>query len=459
MPIFSHKFNLNLATLIAFATSSAFAAEPSSGGKVEVASVQAEIDALKAKVASLEQKIQPVARAEATANSEKGFTLVSSDAQTSIRLRGLLQVDTRWFNDTNIENDAILIRRARLGLEGKFAETTQYQIIGEFAGTSATLLDANVILTYAPELQLELGRFKTPVGLEQLQGDSSTLFFTERSVVSQLVPNRDIGVQLGGALFGGVVNYAVGLFDGTMDGGNNVTQTDYNDSKDIAARVIISPWVKEKDSWLAGLSFGVAGTVGSQNASSPLTSGYKSDGQQIIYAYNSGTVANGSVSRLTPQLSYYNGSFGLLAEYVTSRAEVKRNSVLGTLTHEAWQVEVGYVLTGEKARYTGVVPATEFDRAKGTIGAVEVVARVASIKFDNNSFVNGATTGFVNPATSAQSANTWGLGVNWYLNKFYRFSLDYEYTTFGLYPGATATSNSVISQPEHVVFTRYQFSF
>ena len=250
------KTPIALAALVAFVSANVLAAE---AGDL---TLQQQVDALKAQVAALQKQVQPLTQAEATsvqasANADKGFALVSPDSQNSIRLRGLLQVDTRWFFDKTLDNDTITIRRARLGIDGKFAETTQYQLIGEFAGTSATLLDANIITTYSKELQLELGRFKTPIGLEQLQGDSSSLFFTERSVVSQLIPNRDIGVQLGGKLFDGRISYAFGVFDGTFDGGNNTTQSDNNDSKDIAGRIMFSPWVNDKDSFFQGLSFRV----------------------------------------------------------------------------------------------------------------------------------------------------------------------------------------------------------
>ncbi len=442
---------LPLAALLAFAS-----AAPAPAADL---TVQEQIDALKARIAELDAKVRPLQRAETTAGGEKGFALVSADESTSLRLRGLLQVDSRWFFDKNIDNDAFVIRRARLGLEGKFAGTTEYQLIGEFASSSATLLDANVTASYSPEFQLKLGRFKTPVGLEQLQGDSSTLFFAERSAVSQLLPNRDIGAQLGGVLFDGRVTYAVGVFNGTVDGGNNATQLDSNDGKDFAGRVMLSPWIKDAESVLKGLSFGLGGSYGLQDASGALTSGYKSDGQQTIFAYNSGTYANGKVSRLSPQLSYYNGSFGLFAEYAVSSADVKRGNAVGNLRHHAWQLEGGYVLTGEKAAYNGVVPANDFDRAGGTWGAVEIVGRLSAIRFADQAFVNGGSTGFADPTKSARSADTLGIGVNWYLNRLYRFSVDFEYTRFGLYHGAAAPSGAVVSHPERALLTRYQFSF
>jgi phosphate-selective porin OprO/OprP len=456
---------LPLAALLAFA-SAAPAAD---------LTVQEQIDALKARIAELDAKVRPLQRAETTAG-DNGFSLSSPDGANSLRIRGLVQVDSRWYFDKNIDNDVIALRRARLGIEGKLGKTTEYQLIGEYAGATAGILDANVTLNYAPAFQVKLGRFKTPIGLEQLQSDPA-LLFAERSFVSQLVPNRDIGVQVGGDLLAGRVSYAVGVFNGAPDGADSVdSKKDPNDGKDLAARVTFQPWVNDKESALSGLTFGVGGTYGLQDATSPLTSGFKTDGQQTFFAYRatgSGSTtntvtANGHVWRLTPQISYYKGSFGLLTEYVTSANDIKSVNSGGaaagniaTVKNHAWQVEASYVLTGEAASYKGVTPAADFDRAAGTWGAFEVVGRVASIKFDDQLFgaaVNGAQ--FADSSKSAQSAQTLGVGVNWYLSKTARFSLDYEYTSFTQFAGAAApAASSVINHPERLVLTRFGLTF
>jgi phosphate-selective porin OprO/OprP len=456
---------LPLAALLAFA-SVAPAAE---------LTVQEQFDALKARIAELDAKVRPLQRAETTAG-DRGFILSSPDAATSLRIRGLVQFDSRSYFDKNIDNDVLALRRARLGIEGKLGKTTDYQLIGEFAGSSAAILDANVVLNYAPELQIKLGRFKTPVGLEQLQTDTN-LLFAERSVVSQLIPNRDIGAQIGGELLGGRVSYAIGVFNGTADGTDSVdSKKDPNDGKDLAARVIFQPWVNDKESPLAGLSFGVGGTYGLQDAASPLTSGFKTDGQQTFFAYRTAgaaastntVTANGHVWRLSPQLSYYRGSFGLLAEYVTSSNDIKSVNSAGasagntaTIKNHAWQTGISYVLTGEEASYKGVIPAADFDRAAGTWGAFEIVGRIASIKFDDSLFgaaVNGAQ--FADSSKSAQSAQTLGVGLNWYLSKTARFSLDYEYTSFKQFAGATApAASSVINHPERLLLARFGLTF
>ena len=109
----------------------------------------------------------------------------------------------------------------------------------------------------------------------------------------------------------------------------------------------------------------------------------------------------------------------------------------------------------------GVTPSADFDRAAGTWGAFEVVGRVASIKFDDALFgaaVNGAQ--FADSAKSAKSARTLGIGLNWYLSKTARFSLDYEYTSFTQFAGASApAASSVIEHPERLVLTRFGLTF
>lgn len=462
------KFYLKAAALLVGFTALA-AAEPS---------VQEQLDALKARVKELEAKASKAPEATARAGTEKGFAISDRDADYTLRVRGIVQLDSRWFFDRAIDNDGLLVRRARLGFEGKVSKTTEYQVTGEFAGPNAALIDASLTLTGSPETQLRVGRFNTPINFEQIQPDVAGPF-AERSVVSQLLPGRDIGVQLGGDLFEARVSYAVGVFNGTIDGGNNTMQTDGNDGKSLVARVLFQPWVRDKSSVLSGLSFGFGGTYGLEDANGALATGFKTDGQQTFYSYrtvgSAGTATavtpNGKVQRLVPQLAYYRGSLGVIAEYATSSSAVRAvNTTTATSTvnstrtltlkNHAWQVEAGYVLTGESANYKGVVPAHDFDRARGTWGAVEVVGRLASIRFDEQAFTGSANEQLVDPAKSARSADTLGVGVNWYLSRLLMVRLDYEYTRFHQATGAAVpAATSVISHPEHAVFTRFGLSF
>ncbi len=417
--------------------------------------VQEQIDVLKARIQELDSKVRPLQRAETTAG-DKGFILASPDAANSVRVRGLVQLDSRWFGDGKVEaNDAFVLRRGRIGLEGKLNKTTEYQIIGEYAGSSATLLDANFSLTYAPEIQVKVGRFKVPLGLEQLQSDANVLFI-ERSLVSQVAPNRDIGVQVGGDLNKGTISYAVGVFNGIQDGGSNADQKDANDGKDVVARVTFQPWLNDEGSSFAGLSFGVAGSYGLQDTNGKIGSSFKTDGQQTFFAWKDAALSTGRVTRVSPQFSYYNGGLSLLGEYIVTKTDVGTTAGItaARLKNTAWQLAAGYVLTGEKASYKGVTPSNDFDRAAGSLGAFEVVGRLAALDVDNNAF-----TTYADRDKSATKATSYALGLNWYLSKVTRLSLDYTHTKFDLATSGAPAATSVIKQSEDAILTRLQLNF
>lgn len=177
--------------------------------------------------------------------------------------------------------------------------------------------DAYLDVKYSPKARLRVGKSKSPVGLEQLQSDTVT-HFVERAFPSVLLPNRDVGIQLHGELAGGVVAYAAALLDGAPDGGS--VDLDLSDSKDFAGRLFLAPFKKGKSA-LKDLGFGIAGTTGKQTGPLPA---YRSGGQVSIITILTGITYDGTRKRYSPQLSFYSGPFGLLAEYAHSEATVKK---------------------------------------------------------------------------------------------------------------------------------------
>lgn len=457
-----------LAAALALAVSSAARADSS----------QDEIQALREQIRQLDQKLRILERkqelrdeeaaavakaAGKVAITDKSVAIASSDGVNSLRLRGLVQADSRWFFDSGLNNnDVFLIRRARLGFEGTFSKFVQFQLTPEFGGTSGngtlTLLDAHLTLALKPELQVTFGRVREPIGLEQLQSDS-VAFFAERSIVSQFVPNRDVGVMIGGNLLAGTVNYALGVFNGVPDGTNSPSNTDNNNKKDLVARVFVQPFKNDAASPWRGLGFGVGGSLGRQNgAPGGLPSGYKTDAQETFFSYRSTAVAKGSTAHLSPQAQLYTGPFGFQAEYVVSSVDVLNGTTKRSLDHRAWQLSGGYVLTGEDASYTGVVPRQNFGVDGGAWGAFEIVARVSNADLDDAAFTGGASS-VANPATSATEVTTYAVGLNWYLTKAVRASFDYFHTTFDWAPGAAPAANTVVGNDEKALVTRLQLVF
>jgi phosphate-selective porin OprO and OprP len=434
----------------------------------ELSDLREALKALEQKILVLERKQELKEEAAAAAAAaapkitvnDKGVTVASADAANSLKLRGLVQLDHRAFFDdggasAGLNNNGFVLRRARLITEGIFAKNYSVQLVTEFGGSAVSILDANLGITINPALQFKLGKFKAPIGIESLQSDSWT-FFNERSIATNLVPNRDLGITAGGDILGGKLNYTVGIMNGLADGAST-TNADFDNEKDLVGRVFASPFKDAADSPLQGLSFGVAGSYGRAKGTAGRTSGYRTDGQQTFFSYLATTITDGPNWRISPQLDYRNGPFGLLGEYTVSTVNVRPSAtgLKAELQNKAWQVAAGYVLTGEKSSYAGVVPATNFDWSKGTWGAFEVTARLANLTVDDSAFPL-----YASPAASASEATAFGLGLNWYLSKAVVFKLDYYQTNFDFPPGAPAVSSTpVLRQDEKSFITRFQLAF
>jgi len=446
----------------------------------DINQLRAQIDALEQKVRVLEQKQELKETAPAAAQAapkvsfdDNGLAVAAADGAGSLHLGALVQADAREFFDDGggVANNSLILRRARLILDGRLDKIYSFQFVPEFgngSGGSATavaILDANLTLAPSPEVQFKFGKFKTPLGLEELQGDPST-FFAERSLVTNLEPNRDLGAEVLGSLKHGVLSYSAGLFNGTPDALSTSGNSDFDNDKDVVVRLFSQPLVNDKESPLQGLGFGAAGSLGREKTHSAVTSGYKTAGQQTFFSYNAATYADGDVWRVSPQAYYYAGPFGALAEYVVSTVNARPASPPANpaaafpakvqVENKAWAVTAGYVLTGETATYSGVTPAQPFSWSDGTWGAWQVVARYEDLKIDPKAF-QGASP-LASAATNAREASGWGLGVNWYLSRAVRITQDYFQTHFTR-AGTATPATQILRQDEKALITRVQLSF
>jgi phosphate-selective porin OprO and OprP len=398
-----------------------------------------------------------------------GFSFESADEANVIRFRGNLAVDGRWFMDrgTPESDDTFLFRKVRPYIEGTIDNDYDFRFMPDFAGGKTIIVDAFVTARILPWLAVQAGKFKGPVGLERLQPDQYNSFM-ELGLPSDLVPNRDLGVELGGDILGGTFGYAIGEFDGVTDGNSTDANTnpdaDNNDGKkDTEGRLFTQPFVNSGIAGLNGLGFGIAGTyvqaVGS--ATNTLLASYKTTGQNTFFTYRTGTTgtyADGRRERWTPQAYYYVGSFGALAEYVQSDQEVSRqlsatNKRSGEIDNNGYQLSLGYFLTGEKATFNSITPLTTFHVGSGGWGAWQLVARYSELKIDNSAFAGGAQS-FADPTASPRNARATGVGVNWWLNANVKWVLDYEVTQF---EGGAA--NNANRPDERALTTRFALTF
>jgi len=387
-----------------------------------------------------------------TANSKDGFQIQSADKSYVLKLRLLIQADSRNFisDKAGNETDAFLIRRARPILEGTVFGYTNFLLTPDFASNGkAVLYDAYVDVAPWTFAKLRAGKFKPPIGLEHLQSDPYTTF-AERAFPSDLLPNRDTGVQLFGDLSGGLISYAASYTNGTGDNNTNTTtaapvtsDTDNNDGKEGTGRIVIKPFKNTELAGLQGLGLGIGASYAKQATVNP---NIVTPGQIVVFTPAATALPDGEHTRLAPEANWYYHSLGVYGEWAQSSQVYRVGTVRSTIVNQAWQAGASFVLTGEDASYTGVKPRKPFDPKNGTWGAFEIAARYQGLYLDPDNFTKGVTTA----ATSIQRANAYGVGLNWYLNNNVRFTSDYDQTTFdkGAATGDRPNEKVVISRAQ-----------
>lgn len=382
-----------------------------------------------------------------------GLTVKTADGANRFTVGGWVQADGRYYtNQSPGAPSTFLIRRARPYIEGTVDHYYDFRVMPDFGQGTVTLQDAFTDIHYLPELRLRAGKFKEPVGLERWQDDRWNEF-VERALPNQLVPDRDIGIQLHGKLLHDVLEYHFGVFNGTTDA-TTTPDFDGNNAKDFSGRVFITPFARSSREELSGLGFGFAATYSTSEKHVTLDS-YRTAAQNVFFQYNKTAFAAGGRYRWAPQFYYYGGPFGLLGEFVYNAQEIgmynpKSAALTRQISNYAWSLTGNYVLTGEQATFDGIDPRHNFDPRAGYWGAFEVVARADQLVVDSDAF----TDGFANPSTSAGWAMEWGIGFNWWLSRRLKLQTDYVRTTFhqGAAHGGARTPESAILQELQILF-------
>lgn len=381
-----------------------------------------------------------------TATAKDGFTIQSDDGSFKLKIGGYAQADARFYLGDDEEDgvDTFLVRRVRPILSGTVARYFDFNVTPDFGGGDATLQDAFLDARFSPAFRVKVGKFKPPVGLERM-GSAANLFFVERGLPSDLVPNREVGLQVHGQLGNGAVAYQAGIFNGVVDGGSN--DGDVNDAKDVEGRVFALPFRNGGPPALKGLGLGVAGTTGTQSGALPA---YRSLGQLAFFTYATGVVADGARRRIAPQASYQHGPVRFLGEWtqVTQRLRSADGDTLEA-RHRAWQAALAFVLSGEAPANGAVAPAKPFDPAQGGWGALELAVRYNRSDVDDDVFA-----GFADAARSARTARAWSVGVNWYLTRNVKYAASFDHTT---YEGGAAGGGD--RHTENALLLRTQVSF
>ncbi len=384
------------------------------------------------------EKAQKAQKAGITAGIEDARPFLrSEDGAFRLFLGGRLQVDydaaedkARTLSGATL-NDQFLARRARIELSGTFFQWIDLRLEAELtAGVS--LNDGYLDFRFMPELGLRAGQFKVPFSLEELTSDN-TIDFVERSIVNELAPSRDLGAALRGSLFGGIVGYDLGVFNGS-----GLNAVDTNSGKDVAGRVTVAPFKATGNAWLKGLQLAGDFTGGDQNLGRSAR-GRTSARTANRFEFFAAQPTRGDRTRWGTDLLWLVGPAALKFEYDHQANERVRlgskGADLDDIETTGWYVSATYVLTGEEKSLNGpVVPRRPLNPVAGQYGpgAWELALRYAQLTFrsdDPVNFFDGNISSLKKipggRATAENGVDALTVGVNWYLTSRVRYMVNW----------------------------------
>lgn len=337
--------------------------------------------------------------------------LQSADGNFTTKITGYGQFDFRGYQAGNHPSDTFLVRRVRLGVEGKVNRYFDYKVLADFADTRSTLLrDLFIGIHRSDKLQLRFGQFKEPFSQEELVPDP-IMDFVEYAMTENLVPSRSPGMMVFGVINKGKFEYYVGAFNG-----KGLLATNNSNTPEGVVRLRFAPWKNKNNFWLKGFAFGGAYAQG-RNHNGQSVQGQTESRSFIFYTPE---MINGKVLRANGEFVWSFGPAAIRAEYDQTNQE-RRNlgdsgATLPGIVAKGFMSQFTYLLTGEKKAESGAVTPKR-DLFENGFGAWELKARYSKLQISDGS-------------AKSNHAETIYVGTNWYLNRYVRYLFDIGFERF-----------------------------
>lgn len=262
-------------------------------------------------------------RADAAIKQQESDTkrkLFPINASKAFQIGGYTQIRYQ-VDDTKDKKDGFDVRRTYLNVSGILSPYWSYRFQADFAG-SPKVIDAYAEFKVNDLVNFTFGQTAIPFSIDNITSNTKLDFIDRSQVTEALVSRgkdvignhngRDLGVQLGGSFLKSVVEYKIALLNG-----QGINVADRNESKDVAARVVIKP--------LTGLGIGASWYDGVGNYGTP--------------AKNRGR------SRLGFELNYETSRISLRSEYISGKD--------GDIKREGYYIQGGYYVLPQTLQLLG----------------------------------------------------------------------------------------------------------
>jgi len=397
------------------------------------------LNALEAKVSRLEKRnaeleeqaelnqgrIQSVEQRSAKA-VQFGWLPTTSDTSGgfTFKPRGVIEADAAGFFERKggyDYNNGTGFRRARIGLEGTAFKKFNWRVEVDFAGNVVALQDAYLQYVINPKWNVTAGQFKAPFGLESNNSDNYNTFL-ERGMFTNAFGNagaeRRIGAQI--AYTSDTLNAAVSLQgDNESIQRSSVAPVDNTPDESWGGNARVT-WEPIFDTGKI-LHLGVSGFYRTALKSGDVEDAVRLNDRPNIRVDN-GNIADSGVITGVKSLRYLGGEAAGVFGPVTIAGEYGKlwldRPGLANESFDGFYVYGTWFITGETRPFKN----GNFDRVRpfttagqDGFGAIELALRYDRLDLSNTPVL----------ARAGNKAQSWTLGVNWYLNPYAKILFDW----------------------------------
>ena len=387
-------------------------------------------------------KLKDEKKTRAIAYYKDGFFIETTDKKFRLQIGGTLNFDTRVF-ESGKSASSFDIRRARYDMRGNLSYGGIEQVFRlqlEMADSTPAVRNAYWIFKFMPEINVQVGQFKIPVGGADFLTEEAHVNFVEYSTETPVTPQFDRGINIISSFLGGKIQTCVGAYTGA---GNDydTPQGDWDNDKNYAFRLLLVPFKDSEKIYIKGLN--LAGSFEDGLQSSKTVRGEASNRTENFesnwYTWKASRVALDERTRYGGELHWIVGPATLSYEF--NRVEWDDLSVFNssgkfvshlkdTYHSDVHQVWVSYFLTGEQKTLEDVFfnwrqpkPNKNFSIKDGTWGAWEVIARYA-LHDTSEELFEGGTNAILDGSNKGYSVTG---GLRWTWNPKTRIMLDVNY--------------------------------
>ncbi|MFA5629872.1 MAG: porin [Porticoccaceae bacterium] len=336
-----------------------------------------------------------------------GFEAKTVDGDYSFRVGGRIQADYNNYDGVinavpGEDGSDFFFRRARLEVRGHAKDWGYLMSYNLTSGGSIDQLHTTYT-GWGKLASLTIGQQKENFGLDDT-GSSNSITAIERAMPANAF---DTGNTMGVKLHGGnnLLTYSAGVFKSGIDSDNDMDTA-------VTGRAVVRPLFNDGN--LIHLGVGITdrtGVAADYNSRLGARGGEDGSGVSRVRARISGATGDRRDYNLEAAANF--GPLHVMAEYFDGEIDVDGTSY--TIEADGYYVTAGYILTGEKREYSTSSGAFGGVKPASAGGAWEVFARYDALDVDNSLPI----------AVSGEKADSWTLGVNWYMNSLMKLSVNY----------------------------------